>query len=230
MAVENPQPPQLVHRMRPRAPAVRVVRILAAREAEFVARLQPRLVHAGQFIPPIAPDADRPRVAVVRAIAEVEVPFEPLERRENVLPGPFRVAFSRPTVVILGHASQRDGRVHRARPARHASARERPRSARFGRLVAEAPVVGRVRVVVAVYEVVGRLPGIGIIRPCLDEQHRPPRILARPGRDHRTRRARADNHDVEEFRVPEPDTSSALSYHLVRARRRLRYSRDRGIL
>src|SRR6185312_14019440 len=95
----NAQAPELVHRARARTPAVGVIGVLAAREAEFVARFEPRLVNLRELVPAVTPDAYRAGVAVVRLVAEIEVAFEAFERREHLLPRPFGVSFSRPAVI-----------------------------------------------------------------------------------------------------------------------------------
>jgi len=118
------QPAEFVHRLRTGSIGPRVVLVGAIRIAERARRLEERQMLRQQFRVRIATDRDRPGVAVIRRVAEVEVAFEALERRQNAVPRPRRIAEARPLVVVLRHAAQRDGGVHRARSAHHATTRK----------------------------------------------------------------------------------------------------------
>ena len=133
------QPTELVHRLRSRAERPRIVARRGSRGSRARAPTSRNAPCCGSSSSRRIPaDRDRPCVAVIRRIAEIEIAFEPLERGQHAVPGPRAIAEARPLVVVLRHAAQRDGRVHRARSADHAAARERD-AAPARRLVASAP-------------------------------------------------------------------------------------------
>ncbi len=189
------QPTEFVHRLRSRAERPRIVAVGAVGVTERARRFQKCAVLRQQFLRRIPAYRNRPCVAVIRRIAEIEIAFEPLERRQHAVPGPRAIAETRPLVVVLGYAAQRDGRVHRARSTDHPAARER-HAAPARRFVRQPPIVIAVRVVVAVDEVERRARDVGIVRAGFDQRHAAIRIFRRAGGNRATGTAGADDQNV----------------------------------
>ena len=99
--------------------------------------------------------------------------LEPLEVRQDIGIAPTVIARSRPMVVILALAADRDQPVDRARTAERLSARPvDPAAVHSGvGLGVEAPVHASVEHGLGVTD--GNVnPRIGVARPCLEQQHR----------------------------------------------------------
>lgn len=193
------QAAELVHRVRPRTPAVRCVGVGAVGIAERAGGVQERLLLRHQLCGRVAADADGSGVAVVGRLREVQVPFQAPVRGQHPVPGPLGIAGSGPFCVIFGRAAQSDGGVDGARTAHHPPARKGDVTAP-GRLIAQVPVVIDVGVVVTVDQIERRRARVCVVGPGLDQQHRAIRVFARPGGDGAAGAARADYDQVHGIR------------------------------
>ena len=131
--------------------------------------------------------------AVVSGVA-VDRMLEPLEVRQDIGIAPTVIARSRPMVVILALAADRDQPVDRARTAERLSARPvDPAAVHSGvGLGVEAPVHASVEHGLGVTD--GNVnPRIGVARPCLEQQHRMAAVGGEPIGEDAARRTRADD-------------------------------------
>src|SRR6185312_5728101 len=154
----------------------------------------------------IPADRDRAARAMVVRGAEVQVPLEASEGRQDVGEAP---SGQRPAVVVGRMPAQREGGVHRRGAAGDLAPRQAERRRASGAGAAQAPVVrGGARAVRAVRQIgwygCGRIVGTR-----LEQQHAAGRVLAQPCREHTPGAARADDHNVVSAalgRGPDPRT------------------------
>lgn len=179
----DPKATDFVHGVGSGSPAGWGVGIVAAGVAEFVGGFEPCPMDGRELVPLVAADGDGSGVAVVGAIAEVEVSFESAKGGEYVVPRPLGVAGGGPGVVILGEAAQGDGGVDGTGAAGDPASGEGCGASGGGGLVGEAPIVGGVGVVMAIEEVEGEVCEVGIIGPGLEEEDGTAWVFACPGGD-----------------------------------------------
>ena len=121
-----------------------------------------------------------------------------LEIGQHVVIAPADIAALPPAVVVLMLATHIEQAVDRARPAQHLAARLKHLPAakagfRFGLV---HPVDGLFLEQFAVAERDVN-PDVGVLRPCLQQQHRMPAIGAQPVREHAAGGAGADDDVIE---------------------------------
>ena len=102
-----------------------------------------------QFIVRIATNGDRASITMIYAVTKVEIAFQAIKGRQDIVPAPLGASEFGPFIVVLGNATQGNGRVDRAGAACNASPWEIDIPP-VGGCIGEAPVMPGVGIVVAV--------------------------------------------------------------------------------
>ena len=108
---------------------------------------------------------------VMVGITEVEIAFQAIKGRQDIVPAPLGASQFGPLIVVLGNATQGNGRVDRAGASCNAAPWEIDIPP-VGGCIGEAPVMSGVGIVVAVDQVERCFGDIRVIGPCFDEQDR----------------------------------------------------------
>ncbi len=141
-----------------------------------------------------AHDRDRPRVAVVGRVAEVEIALQEAEPGQHLCPAPAL----RPVGEVRGLGAHGDAAVDRGGAAETASTQVGQRAAiarAHGLAPLDRPAVAAAEQRDLLREGVGRVQRAG-----LEEQDPMARVLRQPRGEHATRRAGAHDHAVEAHR------------------------------
>ena len=190
----------VVHGDRPHPARIRVVHILVGRIPRIQARLHERLLE-GQPRLARKPAYRNRALRAVKVVADVEVSFHLPEIGQNVHEAPAVVALGGPAVVVFGHAAQQHLSVDGAGAADHlAPWRGQHLGLLGGTLGPPRPVVGRAlgRGIgfVSVFQVIGIVFVLWIIRSGFQQQNRSVRVLGQPGGHHAAARTGSNHNDV----------------------------------
>ena len=194
-----------------RADAVRIgrVQVVNMRVAELAAgvierrlRRQPRLA--------LKAVADDRAFAAVKIVLEIGIRLHPAKERQNPLKRPFAIAVSRcPVLEIVRQPAQKHLPVNRASAARNLAPWHKHRLRHIISLARELPVMlvahHNIRARrIAILQLLRQPLEIRIIRPRLQQQHRPCPILRQPTRRRRARRPRPYDHNIILHGIPAP--------------------------
>ncbi len=192
----HPAPGDAVDRIGRGTSAGRRVMVLAPAIAEADGGLHQRPIHTPPRLRRRPIDRDRAGVAVIRRVAEIPIGFQFAERRQHRVPAPPRTARLFPAREIVGHRADRDLPVDGGTAAHPSAA---PQQFRLLRLRAPGQQRGPAEIIVA--DRAHRIGNADVLRRFrrteiaarLQQQHPNRGILAQPRREHRARRAGADD-------------------------------------
>ena len=177
-----------------------MVVVIDLRVSDVGASLNERLLEGQPVLPAVPAHRYRP-VEPVEVVVDVGVGLLLAEERQNVDVAPLVVPPRRPPVIVLGHAAQEYLPVDGAGSTHHAATRHVHRLGLPRRPGAhERPVVRRSHLRgprrVPELQVVRRLLQVGVVRPCLQQQHRAVWILGQSGGHRPTGRTGAYHDNV----------------------------------